>query len=259
MEKEIDIDGLQLHYEECGAENGRPIIIMHGWGCNHTTVAFIRDCVKDGMHVYNLDLPGHGASQEPSSVWGVDDFTRLVEKFIERLGINDPVLLGHSFGGRISLLLSSRNPIKKMILVDAAGIKPRHSLRYYMKVYSFKTAKKLLPFAVGRRKADKIIENWRKKAGSADYRAASPKMRAVMSKCVNEDLKHVMPSIKASTLLVWGSNDTATPLSDAKTMERLIPDAGLVAFDGCGHYSFLDNPRGFRAVLQEFLKSDLKK
>ncbi len=77
-------------------------------------------------------------------------------------------------------------------------------------------------------------------------------MRAVMSKCVNEDLKSFMPAIKAPTLLVWGEEDTATPLSDAHIMERLIPDAGLVAFPGCGHYSFLDNPGGFRSVIKSF-------
>jgi pimeloyl-ACP methyl ester carboxylesterase len=80
-------------------------------------------------------------------------------------------------------------------------------------------------------------------------------MRAILSKVVNEDLKHVMPNIKAPTLLIWGENDTATPLSDAKTMEKLIPDAGLVSFAGCGHYSFLDNPVQFAAVLTSFLKS----
>ena len=83
-------------------------------------------------------------------------------------------------------------------------------------------------------------------------------MRAILSKCVNEDLKHVMPLIKAPTLLIWGENDTATPLSDAKTMEKLIPDAGLVSFPGCGHYSFLDNPIGYKAVIKEFLKNELK-
>ena len=80
----------------------------------------------------------------------------------------------------------------------------------------------------------------------------------ILSKCVNEDLKHVMPLIKAPTLLIWGENDTATPLSDAKTMEKLIPDAGLVSFPGCGHYSFLDNPVGYKAVIKEFLKNELK-
>lgn len=98
-----------------------------------------------------------------------------------------------------------------------------------------------------------MIDAWRGKAGSADYRNSSPVMRSVMSRCVNEDLKGVMPSIKASTLLIWGEKDKATPLSDAKTMERLIPDAGLVSWPDCGHYSFLDNPGGFRAVLRSFL------
>ena len=83
MEKEIIIDGLRLNYEECGNPDGRPIIIMHGWGCDHTTVASIRDIVKEKMHVFNIDLPGHGKSDEPTSIWGVDDFTRLVERFIK--------------------------------------------------------------------------------------------------------------------------------------------------------------------------------
>lgn len=258
MEKDIIIDGVKVHYEECGPSEGQPIIIMHGWGCDHTTVGFIRDIVKDRMHVFNLDLPGHGKSQEPPEPWGVDAFTRLVEKFITALGISSPVLIGHSFGGRIALLLASRNTIRKMILVDAAGIKPKRSIRYYIKVYSFKTAKRVLPLILGKNRGQKIIDSWRGKAGSADYRQSSPMMRAVMSRCVNEDLKHVMPSIKAATLLVWGEQDTATPISDAHTMERLIPDAGLVSFPGCGHYSFLDNPGSFRAVILEFLKKELQ-
>lgn len=78
-------------------------------------------------------------------------------------------------------------------------------------------------------------------------------MRRILSKVVNEDLTSELPKIKAPTLLVWGTADTATPVADAHKMEALIPDAGLVAFDGCGHYSFLDNPAGFKAVLKSFL------
>ena len=82
-------------------------------------------------------------------------------------------------------------------------------------------------------------------------------MRAILSKVVNEDLKSVMPQISCPTLLVWGKNDTATPLKDAQIMEKLIPDAGLVAFDGVGHYSFLENPYQFAAVLKSFLKDEM--
>lgn len=254
MEKDIELQGVKLHYDVDGPETGQPVVLMHGWGCDHTTVASIANTlIKGGLRVYNLDLPGHGKSDEPDDVWGVERFTECVEEFISKLGLKNPILIGHSFGGRIAILLSSRHPeIQKVILVDAAGIKPKRKPKYYIKVYSYKAVKHLAKL-LGKA-GDKLLDRWRSKTGSADYRNSSPRMRAVMSRCVNEDLKHVMPSIKASTLLIWGADDTATPLSDAKTMEKLIPDAGLVSFEGCGHYSFLDNPGQFRAVLRSFLK-----
>ena len=112
-----------------------------------------------------------------------------------------------------------------------------------------------MPLIYGKEGAQKRIDAMRAKRGSSDYNNASPMMRNILSKVVNEDLKHCMPKIQAPTLLVWGENDTATPLADAKIMERLIPNAGLVSFPGCGHYSFLDNPLQFAAVLRSFLKS----
>ena len=252
MDKNIDIAGVRLHYRDTGGENLKPVIIMHGWGCNVDTVASIENLFKGKMRVLNIDLPGHGQSSEPPSVWGVEDFTAMMETFISQLGLKRPSLVGHSFGGRISLLLSSRNDIDKILLVDAAGIKPKRGFNYYRKVYSFKAMKHLLMLVLGKNKGMEVIEKMRAKKGSADYRNSSPRMRAVMSRCVHEDLKHVMPLIKSPTLLIWGEEDTATPLSDAITMKRLIPDAGLVAFPGCGHYSFLDNPFGFRAAVSSF-------
>lgn len=258
MEKQITIDNLVVNYNESGSADGKPIILMHGWGCNHTTVASIEEILNKGMHVYNVDLPGHGKSDEPTAVWGVEGYTRLIEKFAERLDIKNPVLIGHSFGGRISILFASRNKADRVVLVDAAGVKPRRSMKYYFKVYRFKAIKQMVYLFLGKQRGEKWLNKYREQHGSADYRAASPKMRAILSRAVNEDLKAVMPNIKASTLLIWGENDTATPLNDAKLMEKLIPDAGLVSFPGCGHYSFLDNPRGFRAVIREFFKNDLK-
>ena len=187
-------------------------------------------------------------------MWGVERYTSAIEEFARRLGLVRPSLIGHSFGGRISIMYASRNDVDKVILVDAAGIKPRRSLRYYAKVYSFKTAKHILPYIVGRKRADEIIDRWRGKAGSSDYKSASPKMRAIMSRVVNEDLKGLLPEIKAPTLLIWGEKDTATPMRDARLMQKLIPDAGLVSYPEAGHYSYLARPAQTRAVIQSFLQ-----
>ena len=252
MDRTIEIDGVKLHYRDSGEEDLRPVIIMHGWGCNVDTVASIENIFKGKMRVLNIDLPGHGSSSEPPYVWGVEDFTVMMENFIKSLKLERPSLVGHSFGGRISILLSSRGDVDKVLLVDTAGIKPKRSFAYYWKVYSFKAMKNAVMLLCGKKKGTEIVDRLRGKKGSADYRNSSPRMRAIMSRCVNEDLKYAMPAIKAPVLLVWGEDDTATPISDARTMKRLIPDAGLVSFPGCGHYSFLDNPFGFKAVTTSF-------
>lgn len=257
MEKTINIRGTQLFYTVEG--EGMPVILMHGWGCNHSTLKSIEAQLTPGFKVYNVDFPGFGGSNEPSAVWGVEEYTSLIEDFARQEHIESPILLGHSFGGRVGILFASRNKVHKLILVDAAGVKPRRSLRYYYKVYSYKAIKHALLFFLGKKRGEAALNSYRAKVGSSDYSNASPMMRAILSKVVNEDLKSVMPRIACPTLLIWGANDTATPLADAKIMEKLIPDAGLVSFDGVGHYSFLENPYQFAAVLKSFLSKDMTK
>ncbi len=145
MEQNIEIDGVDIHYYTEGS-GPRPVIVMHGWGCKADTVAVLAQAAAgEGTTVYNVDLPGFGKSSEPQEVWGIERYTSAIEEFARRLGLVRPSLIGHSFGGRISIVYASRNEVDKVILVDAAGIKPHRSLRYYVKVYSFKTAKHILP------------------------------------------------------------------------------------------------------------------
>lgn len=256
MRKEADIKGCKIAYDYTPGE-GALVVLMHGWGCRASTLESVAKTVRElGRPVINVDFPGFGDSTEPDDIWGVEQYTEAMEQLLrlENVG-SDAVLLGHSFGGRVGIVYASRNPLGKLILVDAAGVKPKRTFKYYLKVYTFKAKKQLLKLVLGKQKAEKYLDRLRAKAGSSDYRNSTPKMRAIMSRVVNEDLCHLMPQIKVPTLLVWGSADTATPISDAKKMERLIPGAGLVEFEGAGHYSFLDRPGQFAAVLKSFLNS----
>ncbi|MFR9523891.1 MAG: alpha/beta hydrolase [Rikenellaceae bacterium] len=244
--------GLEVNIDVCG--RGSALLLLHGWGCDHTIFSSSLDFLASSFTVYSFDLPGFGASSEPGGVWGTQDYVDMLRAFITENEIEDPILMGHSFGGRVSILYSSQYAVSKMILIDAAGVVPHRTMRYYFKVYSFKFMRAVCEAFLPKATAKRIIDKQRGSSGSSDYNNASPMMRATLSRVVNEDLKGVMPKISAPTLLFWGDRDTATPISDARTMEKLIPDAGLVVASGCGHYSFLESKGLFDAVVKNFLK-----
>ena len=195
-------DGIDINITRQGS--GEPVFLLHGWGCTGDIFKHIGSVLSTAYTTYSFDFPGFGASDEPTTVWGVEEYTRSIEALAQTEGMENPILIGHSFGGRVSIVYASRNKVQKVMLVDAAGVKPKRSLTYYRKVYTFKLIKKLLPLVVGKARAEKIIEQRRAKAGSSDYSQATPMMRAILSKVVNEDLCHLMPKIAAPTLLFWG-------------------------------------------------------
>lgn len=247
----IKIDDLNVYYEVEG--QGHPLVLLHGWGQCVAAFRPIIDSLKNDFQVYTLDFPGFGQSDEPKDIWSVYDYADMVEKFINQLEIKNPTIFGHSFGGRIGIIYAGRqNDLNKLVLIDSAGIKPKRGLDYYARVYTYKLGKKVLSLPGLKAYKDQMMAN----AGSSDYKNATPKMRQIMSKVVNEDLQHLMPSIKVPTLLVWGDKDDATPLSDAKIMEKKIPEAGLVVFEGAGHYSYLDCLGQFLRVINVFLESE---
>ena len=251
MDKRYTYEGVELAYSVEG--EGDALLLLHGWGCDRNIWKATAEVLRHHFMVVAVDFAGFGKSQEPREVWGVEEYRRSIEALVNHLGIECPTLVGHSFGGRVSILYASRNNVERIVLTDAAGVKPRRTLSYYRKVYTFKLMKKLLPALIGKQKAQMLIEQRRAKAGSSDYNRATPMMRAILSKCVNEDLTKYMPKVVAPVLLFWGDKDTATPLADAHKMERLMPNAGLVIAYGAGHFAMLEQPALWMASLKSFL------
>lgn len=252
-----NINGLNINYDKRG--EGEFVLFLHGWGANITLWNGLMELVSKEYTAIALDMPGFGGSDEPKEAWSVDDYVDLVLKFVEIFKPASLTLIGHSFGGRVIIKMLARElpfEVKKIILIDAAGIKPKKTLKQKLSLLAYKAGRKIMSLAPMKKLFPDAIENMRKKRGSADYNSATPIMRQTLVKVVNEDLTHLLPSIKASSLLIWGTADTATPLSDGETMEKLIPDAGLVKVNGAGHYSFLEAPDLVARVIASFLKID---
>ncbi len=255
---EILINDKKIHYEVEG--EGQPVVLLHGWLASLKTMQPIANGLRQKFKVYNVDIIGFGESDLPDTPMNTDAYGDFLKAFLEVLKIEKPVLIGHSNGGRMIINAVGRgivNP-QKVILIDSAGLKPKRKLSYYIKVYSFKLGKNVLKLLPNTKKVEQARERLLRKFSSEDYKNSPEVLRRTMSIILNEDQRDKLPNIKAPTLLIWGENDTATPLSDAKIMEKLIPDAGLVTYKNSGHFSYLENIQNCNIVLNEFLKNEAK-
>lgn len=249
------INGYKINYEVEGS--GKPIVLFHGWLASLETMKPLQKNLSKNFKVYNIDILGFGKSDLPKEPLYTDNFGDFVNDVLQALNIENPILIGHSNGGKAIINYAGRynNKINKIILIDSTGIKPHRSIKYYSKIYSYKCAKKILSILPGDK--NKRREQLLNKYGSSDYKASPEVLRKTMNNILNEGQEKIMPNIKAPTLLIWGENDNATPFSDTKKIEKLIPDCGTVSFKGAGHFSYLDCLPQCLVIINEFLKDDI--
>lgn len=254
-----EINGVKINYV-CQGE-GDLVLLLHGWGANLTLWNATINLLSQKYKVLALDFAGFGESEEPPEAWDVDQYTKMTLEFLKDFEFDKISLFAHSFGGRVVIKLCSMNDlpfkIEKTVLIDIAGVKPEKSDKQKRKEKMYKMTKKVLLSKPVKTVAPNALENLQNKSGSADYRAASPIMRQSLVKVVNEDLTHLMPNVNMPTLLIWGTADTATPVSDGRLMEKLMPEAALIEFEGAGHYSFLDHADRYLRIVASFMKIDI--
>ena len=246
-----EINGLNISYQVAG--DGKVVLLLHGWGGEAASFQPVFEWLAQSHKVYALDLPGFGKSQMPPTAWkNTSDYAQCVAAFLEKIGIPKTHLIGHSFGGRISIILSAEYPEKvdKLILVDSAGIKPPRTVKYYFRVGIAKVGKLLRRSG---KYGDYLANAVSQRTGSKDYRGAGG-MRPTLVRVVNQDLRPLLSRIDASTLLIWGENDKDTPVSFGRIMEEEIPDAGLVVLREAGHFSYLDKFPQFCRIVASFLQ-----
>jgi pimeloyl-ACP methyl ester carboxylesterase len=246
----IDVRGLRTRYLIRGS--GPAALVLHGWGASIEAVHPIVAGLAPVATVYALDLPGFGQSEPPPQPWGVEDYQEFLAAFMDALKIECPTIVGHSNGGRIAIRMAATEPRRaaRLVLVDSAGIRPKRTLRWYRRVGMAKLGKYAARWlgAPGERLRARIVG----RVASTDY-AAAGEMRPTLVRLVNSDLREYLPRISVPVLLVWGAEDTDTPLADARLMEKLIPDAGLVVLEAAGHYSYLDQPARFARIVSHFI------
>ncbi len=196
--------------------------------------------LSSDFKVYSIDLPGFGESSIGVPL-GIEEVAELIHDFVIKLNLEVPILISHSYGGRIAICYASKYAVEKLILISSAGIKQklRLSKRFKMRVY--KVLKKChVPI----------------KMGSKDYQSADNVRRIMLVKAVNTDLKEELKRIVAPTLLIYGKNDTVTPLKLGYQIKENIHNSELVELEECGHFPYIERLSICSIIIMSFLLGD---
>lgn len=243
----------KIYYEKYG--NGKQsILILPGWGHTRPTFYNLIEYLSRKYTVYIIDYPGFGNSFIKEKNLTIYDYTESIIELMEYCKIKNPIIISHSFGGRISTLLTGLHKIKikKQILIDIAGIKPKKTFKSIIKTYTYKILKKLtnlLPKKKRLKLQDKLLKHF----SSTDYYELPDNMKSTFKNIVNEDLTKYYKDINTKTLIIWGEYDHDTPLSNAYIIKKEISNSKLFILKGATHFSYLDYPYLIINIINKFI------
>ena len=242
MTKKVNLT--DINYIQYGNDKVKDIVLLHGWGQNIEMMKPLGDLLADNYHITIIDLPGFGKSKEPATILDVGDYTEIVHDLLKSLKVVKPTLIGHSFGGRISIRYGASYDVEKLVLCGAPCVKTKKELT--LKEKMLKSVKKLPSM-------EKLADIAKNYIGSTDYKNASPMMRDILVKVVGEDLSEYAKKIKVPVILIWGEYDEAVPLEEGRMLEKLLSDGAMIVLPGT-HYAYLENLYQVGAIINKFME-----
>lgn len=247
------VKDISIYYEKHGNKKDT-ILILPGWGNSRNTFYNMINYFKEDYTIYIIDYPGFGNSPIINKELNIYDYAFIINSFIKKLKIENPIIIAHSFGGRIASILQARYKInfKKLILIDTAGIKRRKKLKVYLKEKLYKLLKKLTHILPKIKQ-----ENYRQKLllyfGSSDYKSIPACMQKTFQNIIKEDLRKYYKEISTETLIIWGEKDIDTPLKDGKLIKKLIKDSEIIVYKNSNHFSYLNYPDLTNRIIKSFI------
>lgn len=214
-------------------------VFLHGWG--QSGECFNSIIKKVGGSWLTVDFPPFGNSEQPKG-WTLFSYASMVLSLLEHLDIEKCNLIGHSFGGRIAILIAALRPnvVEKLMLIDSAGIKPKRKFSYYFHVFLYKLLK--------------FFGYFPRNSGSRDYCNLSQNMKATFVSIVNTYLEEYCSQIDVPTVIIFGEKDEETPIYMAKKLHKLIENSKLYVIEGAGHFVYEDREIAFVEIAKSFLR-----
>jgi pimeloyl-ACP methyl ester carboxylesterase len=250
-----------VHYEVYG--RGRPVILLHGWlgswGLWQDTMAYLGRYYR----TYALDFWGFGESGKKRDTYAVQDFVSLVDQFMEKLGIGQAPLVGHSMGGTVSLSVAIQYPerVSKVVVVGSPIV--GSSLSFLLKLFgrrpiAFVTHHNLWALKYSYRVLAPFYSRYPQWAEMMDRDVSQTTLASFLTSIASlrqTDLRPYLSRVGVPALGMYGDRDIVVHPRQWKPMQDGIPHARIARFPASGHFIMLDEPAKFQDTLRGFLEN----
>ena len=235
---------IEINYEFVNNNSKSAVLFLHGWGLSGKSFDSVIKRLNNVSYI-KLDLFGFGDTEEPKDYFDTYEYAYQIFLLLKKINVDNIVIVGHSFGGRIAIILSSIFDVKvnSIILTSTAGLN-RFSIISYLKIKLYKIFKKLVLLKI-------LNKNILNKFGGKDYRNASCNMQKILTKVVNQDLTILLKNISATTYLVWDKIDKDTPYWICKKLNKLIKYSEIVLYNSGGHFAAFYNINKFSLLINK--------
>lgn len=227
---------VQLNTVQLG-NNSHPLVMLHGWGQNLQSLQPLGELLAHRSNVHIIDLPGFGKSPPPPEDWDTSQYADRIYEYLAAQGIESADLLGHSFGGRVSIRLAHKYPqkVRSITLINSGGLQRQHTANQSFRSQWVRTLRNT--FKISPLYRDELLTWHSQKYGSRDYLNAGA-LRGTLVKTVSEDLTEIARKIPIPVLLLWGEADTETPVEMGHRYHSLFANSKLITIPNRDHFMF---------------------
>jgi pimeloyl-ACP methyl ester carboxylesterase len=247
----VVVNGLMVNYQK--ASKGKAIVLLHGWGDSSQTFNYLSAQLKDKYEIYSLDLPGFGGSQLPPKPWGLEDYADFLQAWINKVGLKPEAIVGHSYGGAVAITAVANGlQAKNLVLLASAGIRNKRPLKKKLMAVGAKAGKTSL-MVLPAHKRRQVKQKFYGSIGS-DLMLV-PQMEETFRKIINQDIHLEAAKIHVPTLLIYGTKDKDTPVSDGKIFNANIAGSELKVVEA-GHFLHQEQPGQVAELIGQFLEQN---
>jgi pimeloyl-ACP methyl ester carboxylesterase len=267
----VEVDGLRVHYQEFGEDNRPVMLLIHGYSASNFTWKTVAPMLADeGFRVIAVDLIGFGFSAKPGWFdYTIQSQARVLERFMDRLGIGSALIVGSSYGGAVASMLTLDYPerVEKLVLVDAVSNDEalQNPLVHLVRVPLL--GELLGAFLVDSRAF--VRHRMRTSLSPSNYHLVTEERVSGIHRPLHaadghnsmlvsirnwqaQRIEHDASLISQPALLIWGDQDAVIPPHNGRRLHRLIPNSRLIIFKDCGHVPQEEYPEDFVRVVSEF-------